>query len=120
VLWHDGFGLAVIESLYFGCPIFATPYGALPELVPQDCGLLSASRSALAEAVRAQQFDARACHRQAVQHFSAATMAHGHLEKYARILDREILNPAAPLSHQVGFLAGAPFCREWLEDSPEG
>ena len=36
VRWHEPFGLAVIESLYFGCPVFSTPYGALPELVPAD------------------------------------------------------------------------------------
>ena len=36
VRWHEPFGLAVIESLYFGCPVFATPYGALPELVPAE------------------------------------------------------------------------------------
>jgi glycosyltransferase involved in cell wall biosynthesis len=36
VLWHEPFGLAVIESLYFGCPVYATPYGALPELVPRN------------------------------------------------------------------------------------
>ena len=35
VRWHEPFGLAVIESLYFGCPVFATPYGALPELVQE-------------------------------------------------------------------------------------
>jgi len=109
VLWHEPFGLAVIESLYFGCPVFATPYGALPELVPPDCGLLSASRSALAEAVRARQFDARACHVQAVQHFSAATMAQGYLEKYARILDGEILNPAAPA------MSASPKALPWLK-----
>jgi glycosyltransferase involved in cell wall biosynthesis len=33
VLRHEPFGLAVIESLYFGCPLFGTPYGALPELL---------------------------------------------------------------------------------------
>lgn len=96
VLWHEPFGLAVIESLYFGCPVFATPYGALPELVPQDCGVLSASRSLLAEAVRHRAFDAQDCHRHAVQNFSALAMARGYLEKYARILDGETLNLAAP------------------------
>lgn len=30
VRWHEPFGLAIIESLYFGCPVFGTPYGALP------------------------------------------------------------------------------------------
>jgi hypothetical protein len=49
VLWHEPFGLAVIESLYFGCPVYATPYGALPELVPPACGVLSAGRGELAD-----------------------------------------------------------------------
>lgn len=39
VRWHEPFGLAIIESMYFGCPVFATPYGAIPELIPEwvDC-----------------------------------------------------------------------------------
>ena len=96
VLWHEPFGLAVIESLYFGCPVYATPYGALPELVPPGCGLLSASRAELAEAVRRGGFDARACHEQATQHFSATAMAAGYLEKYQRILEGESLHTKPP------------------------
>jgi glycosyltransferase involved in cell wall biosynthesis len=109
VLWHEPFGLAVIESLYFGCPVFATPYGALPELVPKDCGMLSASRTALAEAVRQRQFDGQACHRHAVAHFSAEAMAQGYLEKYARILDGEVLNPTAPV------MTANPKALAWLK-----
>jgi glycosyltransferase involved in cell wall biosynthesis len=52
VVWHEPFGLAVIESLYFGCPVFATPYGAIPELVPEHCGVLSDSLGMLATALR--------------------------------------------------------------------
>lgn len=33
VLWHEPFGLAIVESLYFGCPVFGTPFGSLPELL---------------------------------------------------------------------------------------
>ena len=40
VRWHEPFGLAIIESLYFGCPVFGTPYGSLPEIVNNDVGLL--------------------------------------------------------------------------------
>lgn len=97
VRWHEPFGLAVIESLYFGCPVFATPYGALPELVPPHVGVLSASRSALAAAVGDRRFDLQACHRHAVEHFSAAAMARGYLEKYQRILDGETLNATPPV-----------------------
>ncbi|MDI9575724.1 MAG: glycosyltransferase [Bacteroidota bacterium] len=38
VLWHEPMGLAVIESLYYGCPIIATPYGSLPEIVGNEFG----------------------------------------------------------------------------------
>jgi glycosyltransferase involved in cell wall biosynthesis len=96
VLWHEPFGLAVIESLYFGCPVYATPYGALPELVPAACGVLSASRGELADAVRQGGFDARACHEQATRHFSAAAMAAGYLQTYQRILDGETLHATPP------------------------
>src|SRR5665647_810580 len=27
VLWNEPFGIALIESLYFGCPVVGTPYG---------------------------------------------------------------------------------------------
>src|SRR5690606_35866798 len=43
VRWHEPFGLAVIESLYAGCPVFATPFGSLKELVPPEVGILSNS-----------------------------------------------------------------------------
>ena len=96
VRWHEPFGLAVIESLYFGCPVFATPYGALPELVPADCGVLSAHALELAHAVKTGNFDRRACHQRAVQHFHADTMARNYLQVYQRILDGETLHQHPP------------------------
>ena len=96
VRWHEPFGLAVIESLYFGCPVFATPYGALPELVPADCGRLSVQADDLVEAVRTHSFDRQACHARAVDHFSAARMAQDYLQKYQQVLDGEFLNPVQP------------------------
>ena len=46
VLWNEPFGLSIVESLYFGCPVFATPYGSLPEIVNKEVGFLSAHSSA--------------------------------------------------------------------------
>lgn len=101
VRWHEPFGLAVIESLYFGCPVFATPYGALPELVPAHCGTLAADANTLAAAVRGNRFDRRACHQHAVTHFSALQMTKGYLEVYQRILDGEILHQKQPVIQDV-------------------
>lgn len=96
VRWHEPFGLAVIESLYFGCPVFATPYGALPELVAPDCGVLSDRAAVLAEAVRSGGFDPRRCHDQAVTHFGAQAMARGYLHYYERVLAGETLHAQPP------------------------
>ncbi len=105
VRWHEPFGLAVIESLYFGCPIFATPYGALPELVPPEMGVLSNRADVLTAAVReargagnsGNRFDPRACHDHALSRFSASRMAADYLVKYQRVLDGETLNANAPV-----------------------
>lgn len=94
VRWHEPFGLAVIESLYYGAPVFATPYGSLPELVTPDTGRLATSAQGLAEAIASSSFDPEACHRRALD-FSAETMARAYLEKYTRVLDGEALAPDA-------------------------
>lgn len=97
VRWHEPFGLAIIESLYFGCPIFATPYGAIPEIVGDLCGELSNSASALAESLAtAHRFNPHDCHQHAVTHFSAERMLHDYLQYYERILDGETLHQVPP------------------------
>lgn len=107
VRWHEPFGLAVIESLYFGCPVFATPYGALPELVDPGCGHLAASAAELAEALRGWRGDPRACQAQVLERFSAAAMARGYLACYERVLAGEVLNAEPPR------LQASPFDLPW-------
>jgi glycosyltransferase involved in cell wall biosynthesis len=96
VRWHEPFGLSIVESLWFGCPVFGTPYGALPELVPPDVGFLSASADELAGAVReAGRYDRRRCHEQAAR-FGVAAMADGYLDAYERVRSGEALHQAPP------------------------
>jgi glycosyltransferase involved in cell wall biosynthesis len=102
VRWNEPFGLAVIESLYFGNPVFSTPYGALPELVQPQHGYLSNSISELAQAVQDMTFDARACHQWVVSQFNHLQMAKGYLDKYQRILDGEHLNASQPVLKENG------------------
>lgn len=97
VLWPEPFGLAVIESLYFGCPVFATPFGSLPELVPPEVGVLSDSYSVLTEAVKnAGAFSPRRCHEFVVENFSASKMTDKYVSFYEKALNGETLNQAAP------------------------
>ena len=97
VRWHEPFGLAIIESLYFGCPVFSTPYGALPELIGPEYGALASTAQELADAIRSRVFDARACHAYAKQRFHARAMAETYVRVYERILDGEQLHQQAPL-----------------------
>ena len=84
------------ESLYFGAPVFATPYGALPELVNPDNGVLSASEQDLAHAVQTFQTNRAHNHQRAQDMFNAKRMAQDYLIVYETVLNREVLNPNAP------------------------
>jgi len=97
VRWHEPFGIALIESLYFGCPVFGTPYGSLPEIVTQGFGVLSDSESKLAEAVKAvDDFDRKACHEYICDRFLAKDMAKSYLALYEKVLNGVSLNMRTP------------------------
>lgn len=98
VRWHEPFGLVFIESLYLGAPVFATPYGSLPELVESpDIGFLSADSHELADAVmRVDNFDRRQCHEIAKTKYAAGTMANNYMTCYERVICGEQLNSQPP------------------------
>ncbi len=80
VFWHEPFGLAIIESLYFGCPVIGTKYGALPELINREFGFLSNSQNELTEAFRnLDNFSRNFCHEYALNKFNSKIMAENYL-----------------------------------------
>ena len=97
VKWDEPFGLAVIESLYFGCPVFASERGSLPELVTDDTGFLSNDLTELARALRERRFDPMACHQHAKDSFNAHRMAQDYLAKYEKVISGTSLSPTRPL-----------------------
>ncbi|WP_413666035.1 glycosyltransferase [Mucilaginibacter sp. Mucisp86] len=97
VLWHEPFGIAIVESLYFGCPVFGTPYGSLPELVPAEVGLLSASKTELAAGLRnVDSFNKQYCHQYAADNFNIGKMAAAYLALYEQVLNGRALNLVKP------------------------
>lgn len=98
VLWHEPFGLAIIESLYFGCPVFATPYGSLPELVKEEVGFLSSDAKELSQAVLdTGKFSKKYCHEYAKENFNSKRMALAYLDKYETVMNGRDLNTKAPV-----------------------
>jgi glycosyltransferase involved in cell wall biosynthesis len=97
VLWHEPFGIALTESLYFGCPVFGTPYGSLPELITPEFGFLSAKQSELLNALKnVDSYDRKKCHEYVCDNFSARKMTQDYLSLYEKVLNGESLNPSPP------------------------
>lgn len=104
VLWHEPFGLSIIESLYFGCPVFGTPYGSLPELlnpsqstmdntIRSDFGVLSENKSELIDGLSAlDSYDRQRCHDYVMDCFSSKKMALDYLHYYEQLLDKKPLH----------------------------
>lgn len=97
VLWHEPFGLALIESLYFGCPVLGTRYGSLPEMISDETGYLSNSMHDLTEAFSALgSYSRRTCHEYAADKFNAKVMARNYLRLYETILNGGQVNRMVP------------------------
>ena len=96
VTWHEPFGLAITESLNFGAPVFGTPYGALPELVPPEVGFLTTHRQEMAEHIQSAQYSPKVCHEYARDLFNSSVMAEAYLKKYETVLNGEPLNKEVP------------------------
>jgi len=93
VTWHEPFGLAITESLYFGCPIFATPSGSLPELVTPETGVLSMREDELIHAISSSRdFSPERCHEYARELFNADKMAERYLGYYEHVMNGQVLD----------------------------
>ncbi len=97
VRWDEPFGLAITESLYYGCPVFGTPYGSLPEIVTPEVGFLSASSDEIARAISdTSRYNPELCHQYAKEHFGAEKMAITYQEKYQQIISGDHLSDTPP------------------------
>jgi len=102
VLWHEPFGLAIIESLYFGVPVLGTKFGSLPELLGKDVGFLSNSENELIEAFQElDSFDSKKCHEYACENFNAKKMAEKYAELYRKIVNGEKINRKKPVYNKT-------------------
>jgi len=102
IRWHEPFGLGMIESLYYGCPVFGTPYGSLPELINKEVGFLSNRRDELVEAVETvADYSRKTCHDYVVEYFNSKKMTVAYLEKYQRVMAGESLNASKPYLQEI-------------------
>ena len=83
--WDEPYGLVVAEALACGTPVCAFARGALPELLPEECGRLVAPGDvgALAAAIGpAGKLSRAAARRHAISACSIDVMVDGYVELY--------------------------------------
>lgn len=96
ILWDEPFGLAIIESLYAGCPAFGTKRGSLPELINEEVGFLSDSIDELSKALNEKKFDPEICHLHSKENFNSKKMTEKYFHYYNEILNGRDINSQIP------------------------
>jgi glycosyltransferase involved in cell wall biosynthesis len=97
VTWDEPFGIAITESLFYGCPVFGTPYGSLSELIKEDVGFLTDNSKEMAQALEnSDKFSSKRCYEYARDLFNSKVMADVYLEKYNTVMSGKKLNPKPP------------------------
>ncbi|MEN8927488.1 MAG: glycosyltransferase [Flavobacteriales bacterium] len=97
VKWNEPFGLSMIESLYYGSPVFGTKHGSLPEIITPEVGFLSNDSQELVDAIKNNTYNPKVCHHYAVDNFNSKLMAERYVEKYKLVLSGEDLNADFPV-----------------------
>lgn len=97
IKWHEPFGIAITESLFYGCPVFATPYGSLPEIVTKEFGFLSNNKEELKTAIaNVDTYSKQKCYEYARDEFNSLKMSYEYLNKYNQVINGAPLNEEAP------------------------
>lgn len=110
VRWHEPFGIALVESLYFGCPVFGTPYGALPEIVAAKVGFLSHQSEALIEALKhIDDYSRKDCQDWVLGNFTSKQMAHKYLYYYESVVNGRAINASNPILQELPQQKFLPF-----------
>ena len=98
VLWHEPFGIAVVEALVSGAPVISTPFGSLPELIQSEVGRICFSEKEMVEAVGSlHDFKSEACRDWALSKFHYRLMVDKYLTYYEKILNGQTLNKVRPM-----------------------
>jgi len=95
--WPEPFGLVMVEALACGTPVLAFRRGSTPEVIePGVNGFLAADEDELVSAVmRLPELDRARCRAGVQERFSAAVMASGYEQAYAKALGTACASPGS-------------------------
>ncbi len=98
VRWHEPFGIAIIEAMAFGLPVFGSQYGSLPELITPEVGQTFSCKEEIIEFLGSQEFiyDSKSIRNYVETNFNMARVTRDYVEVYERMLAGESLNKKGP------------------------
>jgi glycosyltransferase involved in cell wall biosynthesis len=103
LLWNEPFGLVMTEALASGTPVFAHPYGSVPEILefaPQ-CIMRSEDDWRRAMCGEIKMPTARECREWVLANFDQVAMTKKYLSLYARVAAGEALHANEPETRVV-------------------
>jgi glycosyltransferase involved in cell wall biosynthesis len=97
VRWNEPFGIAMLEAMSQGLPVFGSSYGSLPEVIG-EAGKASNNFNEFLESVI--NFDCKLSPRQirdyAIERFSIQKYTKEYLELYEKVISGQSLNRVSP------------------------
>lgn len=98
VRWHEPFGLAIIEAMTQGLPVFGSSFGSLPDLIAPGTGRTFYSHEEIIEYFNTTKdvYDRDFIRDYAIKNFSMERFTSDFIEKYEIVMSGKKLNDVEP------------------------
>ncbi|MFG1500689.1 glycosyltransferase [Halobacteriovorax sp. XZX-3] len=98
VRWHEPFGIAIIEAMTQGIPVFGSSFGSLPDLIVKGTGRTFYSHEEIIQYFKngAEEFDRDFIRNHVIENYSIERFTKDFVEKYKIVLNGQHLNEEEP------------------------